>query len=95
MMPPILCDIRAGHSVLDMCAAPGSKTAQILELIMNDHVHHQKKSNLIQPQGFVIANDADHKRAYLLTHQINRFNTSNIVVTNHNAQEYPDLFIPQ
>jgi len=92
MMPPILCDIKADHSVLDMCAAPGSKTAQVLELIMNDHMNQNKKSNSELPKGFVIANDADHKRAYLLTHQINRFNTSNIAVTNHNAQEYPSLF---
>lgn len=27
MMPPVLCDIKSHHSVLDMCAAPGSKTA--------------------------------------------------------------------
>jgi len=27
MMPPILCDIKSSHSVFDMCAAPGSKTA--------------------------------------------------------------------
>ena len=38
MMPPILCDIKAHHSVFDMCAAPGSKTAQILEIINNDHL---------------------------------------------------------
>ena len=33
MMPPILLDVKADHSILDMCAAPGSKTAQLLELI--------------------------------------------------------------
>lgn len=27
MMPPILSDIKSHHSVFDMCAAPGSKTA--------------------------------------------------------------------
>jgi len=78
-----------------MCAAPGSKTAQVLELIMNDHLNTQHKSNQTLPQGFVVANDADHKRAFLLTHQINRFNTSNIVVTNHNAQEYPGTWLMQ
>lgn len=93
MMPPLLCDIQSHHSVFDMCAAPGSKTAQILEMIMNDHMHTQGKSNQNLPSGFVVANDADHKRAYLLTHQINRFNTSNCMVTNHNAQEYPQTFL--
>ena len=93
MMPPILCDIKSHHSVFDMCAAPGSKTAQLLELIMNDHLHHNKKRNLEVNKGFVVANDADHKRAFLLTHQINRFNTASIIITNHNAQEYPDLYL--
>lgn len=68
MMPPILTDIQSHHSVFDMCAAPGSKTAQCLELIMNDHLHIQNKSNKNFSKGFVVANDADHKRAYLLTH---------------------------
>ena len=27
MMPPILLDVKADHAILDMCAAPGSKTA--------------------------------------------------------------------
>lgn len=27
MIPPMLCDIKSHHSVFDMCAAPGSKTA--------------------------------------------------------------------
>lgn len=60
---------------------------------MNDHMHHNGKSNIELPNGFVVANDSDHKRAFLLTHQINRFNTSNCMVTNHNAQEYPSTFI--
>ena len=85
MMPPMLCDIKAHHSVFDMCAAPGSKTSQALELIVNSHIRTEKLSNSGIPTGFVLANDADHKRAYLLTHQMNRFNTLNVVVSNHNA----------
>jgi hypothetical protein len=37
-------------------------------MIMNDHMTTHKKNVLEQPKGFVIANDADHKRAFLLTH---------------------------
>ena len=55
---------------MDMCAAPGSKTAQILELIMNDHYNKNKKNNLEPYKGFVVANDADNERSFLLTHQI-------------------------
>jgi 16S rRNA C967 or C1407 C5-methylase (RsmB/RsmF family) len=33
MIPPLLLDVAPGHAVLDACAAPGSKTAQILEML--------------------------------------------------------------
>ncbi|RDA89835.1 hypothetical protein CP533_6946 [Ophiocordyceps camponoti-saundersi (nom. inval.)] len=33
MIPPLLMDLRPGMAVLDMCAAPGSKSAQLLEMI--------------------------------------------------------------
>ena len=49
--------------VLDMCAAPGSKTVQLLEAL---------HSGGEAPTGFVVANDADFKRCNLLTHQVGR-----------------------
>ena len=33
MIPPLLLDILPHHTVLDLCAAPGSKSAQLVELI--------------------------------------------------------------
>lgn len=33
MIPPLLMDLKPGMVVLDMCAAPGSKAAQLLEMI--------------------------------------------------------------
>ncbi|PKX93909.1 tRNA (cytosine-C5-)-methyltransferase [Aspergillus novofumigatus IBT 16806] len=33
MIPPLLIDVRPGMTVLDMCAAPGSKSAQLMELL--------------------------------------------------------------
>ncbi|DAA76045.1 TPA_exp: Uncharacterized protein A8136_1082 [Trichophyton benhamiae CBS 112371] len=33
MIPPLLLDVRPGMVVLDMCAAPGSKSAQLMEMI--------------------------------------------------------------
>ncbi len=33
MIPPLLLDIKSHHKILDMCAAPGSKTAQLVELL--------------------------------------------------------------
>jgi multisite-specific tRNA:(cytosine-C5)-methyltransferase len=31
MIPPLFLDVQPHHLVLDACAAPGSKTAQIIE----------------------------------------------------------------
>ena len=33
MIPPLLMDVKPGMTVLDMCAAPGSKAAQLIELV--------------------------------------------------------------
>ena len=41
--------------------------------------------------GFVIANDKDAKRAYMLTHQAKRLNLPGLFVTNNDAREFPNL----
>ncbi|KAI9833762.1 MAG: hypothetical protein M1819_003495 [Sarea resinae] len=33
MIPPLVMDIKPGMTVLDMCAAPGSKSAQLIEMV--------------------------------------------------------------
>ena len=33
MIPPLLLGVEPHHHVLDMCAAPGSKTSQLIELL--------------------------------------------------------------
>lgn len=75
MLPPLLLGIEAHHAVFDMCAAPGSKTAQVFEL-MTCSALNAGESNVQQRKGFIVANDADPKRAFMLTHQMNRLNTS-------------------
>lgn len=81
MIPPLVLDVQPEHKVLDMCAAPGSKTAQLVESI------HQIEN----PTGFVMANDSDFKRGYMLAHQIKRFNSLNTIVTHHDAKIFPNL----
>jgi 16S rRNA C967 or C1407 C5-methylase (RsmB/RsmF family) len=68
MLPPLLLGVEAEHAVFDMCAAPGSKTAQIFELMMCSQVFERDQENTKQTKGFIVANDADAKRAFLLTH---------------------------
>jgi len=46
MIPPLVLDVQPHHKVLDMCAAPGSKTAQLIEAL-----HSQEG---VIPEGEVI-----------------------------------------
>ena len=41
MIPPLLMDIKPGMTVLDLCAAPGSKSAQLIEMI---HAREEERS---------------------------------------------------
>ncbi|KAF5749781.1 tRNA (cytosine(34)-C(5))-methyltransferase [Tripterygium wilfordii] len=83
MVPPLFLDVRPDHFVLDMCAAPGSKTFQLLEII------YKSMGSGLLPDGMVIANDLDVKRCNLLIHQTKRMCTANLIVTNHEAQHFP------
>ncbi|KAI4317290.1 hypothetical protein L6164_025171 [Bauhinia variegata] len=83
MVPPLFLDVHPDHFVLDMCAAPGSKTFQLLEII-----HQSSKAGSL-PNGMVIANDLDVQRCNLLIHQTKRMCTANLIVTNHEAQQFP------
>ena len=69
MLPPLLLGIESHHAVFDMCAAPGSKTSQMIEMIAEKEMQEFNELNLFnEVKGFVIANDADSKRAFMLTH---------------------------
>lgn len=69
--------------VLDMCAAPGSKTAQLIEML------HSNDDTI--PSGYVIANDVDNKRCYMLVHQAKRINSPCVAVINHDSAILPNL----
>ncbi|XVF59014.1 hypothetical protein PTKIN_Ptkin07bG0239800 [Pterospermum kingtungense] len=83
MVPPLFLDVRPDQFVLDMCAAPGSKTFQLLEII------HQSAKGGSLPDGMVLANDLDVQRCNLLIHQTKRMCTTNLIVTNHEGQHFP------
>ncbi|KAL4234994.1 tRNA (cytosine(34)-C(5))-methyltransferase [Mactra antiquata] len=84
MIPPLLLEIEPHHKILDMCAAPGSKTAQLIEMLHNDE-------NILVPEGFVVANDRDNKRCYLMTHQVKRIQSPNCMIINHDARVLPNM----
>ncbi|CAH8344518.1 unnamed protein product [Eruca vesicaria subsp. sativa] len=84
MVPPLFLDVHPDHFVLDMCAAPGSKTFQLLEII------HESAQPGSLPNGMVVANDVDYKRSNLLIHQTKRTCTTNLIVTNNEGQHFPN-----
>ncbi|GAA6056917.1 hypothetical protein JCM3770_001322 [Rhodotorula araucariae] len=87
MIPPLLLDVQPGMTALDMCAAPGSKSVQILEAL-----HAPGASTDPAKQGLLIANDSDAKRCHLLVHQsLHRVPGTGMMVTNHDATQLPSL----
>ncbi len=63
--------------VLDLCAAPGNKTAQ-LAVAMGG-------------QGMVVANDKNYGRLRAVRALLDRLGLFNVAVTNHDALRMPDL----
>jgi len=80
MIPVKLLDVQPHHLVLDSCASPGSKTSQILEVMLSKSA-----------SGAVVANDASLQRANLLTHRCYRLEAAakNLLVIHHDAQTLP------
>ncbi|KAF9131274.1 hypothetical protein BGX30_013180 [Mortierella sp. GBA39] len=85
MIPPLLLDVQPQHWVMDMCAAPGSKTAQIIEMV------HANEQHQVVPSGLILANDADYRRSHMLIHQTKRLQSPCLMVTNHDASMMPSL----
>ena len=77
MVPPVVLNPQPDDCILDMCAAPGSKTCQILEKL--------------SPKGSLVANDASYQRAYMLVHHLRRIMHNNpvVLVTSAEAQFFP------
>lgn len=74
MIPPIVLDPKAGEIVLDMCAAPGSKTTEIASLMEN--------------KGLLVANDIDGVRLAPLGINLQRSGVSNTMITLMYGQAY-------
>ena len=66
MLPPLAMNIK--NKVLDMCAAPGSKTGQIATMMKNN--------------GLIVANDFDYIRLKALDINLQRLGVINTVITN-------------
>ena len=83
-----------GSRVLDMCASPGSKTLQALEIVANDNnPSYGSKSHKRKP-GRVVANDIHPLRLEALQDAVKRSGvastlTSRLTYTNFDASAFP------
>ena len=87
MVPPCLLDVEPGHTVADLCAAPGSKTQQLIEAILPPTCRSVFEH--VGPAGLVIANDMEYKRCHLLVHQAKRLHSPALIVTHHDGTMLP------
>ncbi len=67
MIPPLVLDPKPGETILDICAAPGSKASQI--------------SQYMQNQGILIANDYRYIRLQPLGINLQRMGVRNSIIT--------------
>lgn len=72
MVPAMVLDPKEKDVVLDLCAAPGSKTTQLSDLMGN--------------KGTLISNEISVDRVKMLVHNIDRMNVINIGVLNHKGE---------
>lgn len=66
MIPAIILEPKPNETILDLCAAPGSKTTQIAQLMKN--------------KGLIVANEVNKKRISGLIHNVKRCGLLNEVV---------------
>ena len=80
MMPVQALEVQPGDRVLDMCAAPGSKTTQIAEAL--------------DGSGLVVANEPNPGRANNLVSNVQRSGHLNVVVVRQDGRNFPRVAEP-
>ena len=85
MLPGALVDVQTDSKVLDLCAAPGSKTTQLVERLGG--------ARMADGGGVVVANDASALRAYTLVKRTASLGAraASLIVTCHRGQCMPTL----
>jgi len=76
MIPPLVLDPKPGETILDMCAAPGSKCSQIAQYMQNT--------------GILIANDYQYIRLQPLGINLQRMGITNSIITLMEGRYFKD-----
>jgi NOL1/NOP2/sun family putative RNA methylase len=77
MIPPLALDPRPGEKVLDLAAAPGSKTTQMAAMMRNT--------------GLIVANDSSIPRLKALAANLERSGVLNVAMTNSSGNRFGRL----
>lgn len=77
-LPPLALDIQSGQKVLDMAAAPGSKTTQIAALMKNT--------------GMLVVNEFSATRAKTLVFNMQKAGVHNALLTHFSGEKFGNLF---
>ncbi|MBI4143650.1 RsmB/NOP family class I SAM-dependent RNA methyltransferase [Candidatus Woesearchaeota archaeon] len=78
MIPPIVLDVHEHELILDMAAAPGSKTSQMAAMMKNT--------------GIIVANDPDGQRLAALGINLMRCGITSQVITQMNGEGIKGVF---
>lgn len=82
MLPAQLVDVRPGDRVLDLCAAPGGKSTQLIDAM--------------EDRGLLVSNDVSASRGLAIVKNLERFGVRNFLVTaekpNRLAASFPAYF---
>ncbi len=76
LIPPLLLEPKPDERILDLCSAPGNKTAFCGVLMDN--------------RGLIVANDLDRVRLQTVNHMCSRLGILNVITTCHNGINYPN-----
>ena len=77
MIPPLILNPKKKDLVLDLAAAPGSKTTQLAALMKN--------------QGIIIANDIKWERIKALSVNLQRLGAVNTLITIYPGHKFPEI----
>ena len=85
MLPVMALGVEPHHRVLDMCAAPGSKTCHAMDAML--------RGDWSRCRGVIVANERNAGKAYqILPVRMKKYHSPAVIVTKGDAARFPTLY---